>query len=45
VLDDKDLWIYLRKRLRELNLRYFVRPANVTKFLDDLLDFFTPLPG
>ena len=39
VLDDKDLWIYLRKRLRELNLKYFVRAANVTKFLDDLLDF------
>jgi len=39
VLDDKDLWIYLRKRLRELNLKYFVRAANVTKFLDDLLEF------
>ncbi|HZR58664.1 MAG TPA: ATP-dependent DNA helicase [Terriglobales bacterium] len=39
VLDDKDLWIYLRKRLRELNLKYFVKAANVSKFLDDLLDF------
>lgn len=39
VLDDKDLWIYLRKRLRELNLEYFIRAGNVTKFLDDLLDF------
>ena len=39
MLDDKDIWIYLRKRLRELNLKYFVRAANVTKFLDDLLDF------
>ncbi len=39
VLDDKDLWIYLRKRLRELNLKYFVRAANVSKFLDDLLEF------
>jgi DNA helicase-2/ATP-dependent DNA helicase PcrA len=39
ILDDKDLWIYLRKRLRELNLKYFVKAANVSKFLDDLLDF------
>jgi superfamily I DNA/RNA helicase/RecB family exonuclease len=39
VLDDKDLWIYLRKRIRDLHLSYFVRAANVSKFLDDLLDF------
>lgn len=39
VLDDKDLWIFLRKRIRELHLNYFVRAANVAKFLDDLLDF------
>ncbi len=39
VLDDKDLWIFLRKRIRELRLNYFVRAANVSKFLDDLLDF------
>jgi ATP-dependent DNA helicase UvrD/PcrA len=39
VLDDKDLWIYLRKRLPELHLNYFVRAANVAKFLDDLLEF------
>jgi DNA helicase-2/ATP-dependent DNA helicase PcrA len=39
VLDDKDLWIYLRKRLRDLHLNYFIRAANVTQFLDDLLDF------
>src|SRR5437870_12148129 len=39
VLDDKDLWIYLRKRIRELHLKYFVRAANVTQFLDDLLGF------
>jgi len=39
VLDDKDLWIYLRKRIRALELNYFVRAANVTQFLDDLLDF------
>ena len=39
VLDDKDLWIYLRQRIRELKLKYFVRAANVAKFLEDLLDF------
>ncbi|HTS57332.1 MAG TPA: ATP-dependent DNA helicase [Terriglobales bacterium] len=39
LLDDKDLWIYLRKRIRELELNYFVRAANVGQFLDDLLDF------
>lgn len=39
VLDDKDLWIYLRKRIHELHLNYFVRAANVSKFLEDLLDF------
>src|SRR5207253_3835443 len=39
VLDDKDLWIYLRKRIRELHLNYFIRAASVSKFLDDLLDF------
>jgi DNA helicase-2/ATP-dependent DNA helicase PcrA len=39
VLDDQDLWIYLRKRIRELHLNYFVRAANVGKFLFDLNDF------
>ena len=39
VLDDKQLWIFLRRNIRELRLNYFVRAANVTKFLDDLLDF------
>jgi len=39
VLDEKDLWIYLRRRIRELGMSYFMRAANVSKFLDDLLDF------
>jgi DNA helicase-2/ATP-dependent DNA helicase PcrA len=39
VLDDKQLWVFLRKNLRELRLNYFVRAANVAKFLDDLLEF------
>lgn len=39
VLDDKQLWILLRRNLRQLKLNYFVRAANITVFLDDLLDF------
>jgi len=40
VLDDQDLWIYLRRRIRELNLNYFIRAARLSKFFDDLLAFF-----
>jgi DNA helicase II / ATP-dependent DNA helicase PcrA len=39
VLDDQDLWIYLRKCIRELNLNYFIRAANIGQFLHDLLSF------
>ncbi len=39
VLDEKDLWVYLRRRLHELHLHYFVRAANVGQFLTDLLGF------
>ncbi len=39
VLDDCDLWIYLRKRVHELRLQHYVRAANVGQFLRDLLDF------
>jgi DNA helicase-2/ATP-dependent DNA helicase PcrA len=39
LLDDQDLWIFLRRRLSELRLHYFVRAANVAQFLDDLLNF------
>jgi len=39
VLDDKDLWIYLRRRIRELRLEHYVRAANVGQFLNDLLEF------
>jgi superfamily I DNA/RNA helicase/RecB family exonuclease len=39
VLDEKDLWIFLRRRLPELNLHYYVRAANVAQFLTDLLNF------
>jgi DNA helicase II / ATP-dependent DNA helicase PcrA len=39
VLDEKDLWVFLRRRIRDLKLKYFVRAANVGQFLDSLLDF------
>jgi DNA helicase-2/ATP-dependent DNA helicase PcrA len=39
VLDDKQLWVYLRRNISELKLNHFVRAANVAKFLDDLLEF------
>ena len=29
VLDEKDLWIYLRRRMRELRLEHYIRAANV----------------
>jgi len=39
VMDDKDLWVFLRRRIRDLRLKHFVRAANVGQFLDSLLDF------
>ena len=39
VLDDKDLWIFLRRRIRELRLEYYIRAANIPQFLNDLLEF------
>jgi len=41
VLDEKDLWIYLRKRIHELHLEHYVRAANVGQFLNDLLNFLS----
>jgi len=39
VLDEKDLWIYLRRRIRDLRLEHYIRAANIGQFLNDLLDF------
>jgi superfamily I DNA/RNA helicase/RecB family exonuclease len=39
VLVDEDLWIFLRRNIRELGLNHFVRAANVSKFLKDLTEF------
>ncbi len=41
VVDEQDLWIYLRRRLAELKLNYFTRAVNPAEFLNALLDFFS----
>jgi DNA helicase II / ATP-dependent DNA helicase PcrA len=41
VLDDTDLWIYLRERIHEFRLQHYVKAANVGKFLKDLLEFLS----
>src|ERR1700688_2482905 len=41
VLDDKDLWIFLRKRIHDLHLEHYVRAANVGRFLSELLNFLS----
>jgi len=41
VLDEKDLWIYLRRRIRDFRLEHYIRAANVGQFLNDLLDFLS----
>jgi len=39
VLDDPQLWIFLRRNIRELRLNYYVRAASIGEFLKDLLEF------
>lgn len=39
VLDDKQLWVFLRRNIRELRLKHYVRAANTAQFLDQLLEF------
>ena len=41
VLDEKDLWVYLRQRLEELELQHYTRAVNPAHFLDALLEFFS----
>ncbi len=41
VLDEQDLWIYLRRRVSELGLKHFIKAANVGQFLGDLWKFFS----
>ncbi len=39
VLTDEDLWVFLRRNIRELKVKHFVRAANVSEFLKDLKEF------
>jgi len=40
VIEPQDLWVYLRRRLPDLKLKYYTRAASPAQFLDSLLDFF-----
>ncbi len=40
LIDDKDLFVLLRRRLGELDLRHFIKAAAPGKFLRDLLEFY-----
>ena len=41
LLDDKDLFILLRRRIGEMNLEHYIKAATPGKFLEDLLRFFS----
>src|SRR5207302_2904743 len=40
VVEPQDLWVYLRRRLSDLGLKYYTRAASPAQFLDALLNFF-----
>ena len=40
LIDDKDLYVLLRRRLEELKLEYYIKAATPGEFLDDLTSFF-----
>ena len=41
LLEEKDLWILLRRRLNDLGLHYYIKAAKPAEFLNALLDFFS----
>ena len=41
LLDDKDLFILLRRRIGEMKLEHYIKAATPGKFLEDLLRFFS----
>jgi DNA helicase-2/ATP-dependent DNA helicase PcrA len=41
LLDDKDLFVLLRRNLGEMGLEHYIKTATPGKFLDDLLKFFS----
>ncbi len=40
LVDDNDLWIYLRRRIQDLPLERFIKAARIGVFLHDLREFF-----
>ena len=40
VLTREDLWVFLRRKISDLDLSHFIKAANPGEFLDDLLAFF-----
>ncbi|MDR3746558.1 MAG: ATP-dependent DNA helicase [Acidobacteriota bacterium] len=40
LVHEQDVYVYLRRRITDLKLKYFVESANLGKFLNDLLNFF-----
>ena len=41
LLDDKDLFVFLRRRIGEMQLEHYIKAAAPGKFLEDLLKFFS----
>ncbi len=41
LLDDKDLFVLLRRRIGDLQLQHYIKAATPGKFLQDLLKFFS----
>ena len=41
LLDDKDLFVLLRRRIGEMKLAHYIKAATPGKFLEDLLKFFS----
>ncbi len=40
LIDDQDLYVWLRRNIEELGLEHFITAGNLGKFLNDLLKFF-----
>jgi len=41
LLDEKDLFVLLRRRIGDMQLQHYIKTAAPGKFLDDLLKFFS----
>ena len=41
LLDDKDLFVFLRRHIGEIKLQHYIKAADPGKFLEDLLRFFS----